>query len=443
MSEEEITDDSLCYHSFVVYYLSLLSLIAGITLSTVLSSGFLVALGLFLILLSIAFSRSQPGLWLLPIFFWLGAGFFIVWNKNQPQPLFPKTELNVSGEVIESRERGGKSLAILKTRTRRLVILFPKRINLLEGELINIRGVTANPGLDIKRLYKTEKVSGTIWAGSWQKEGKTWLYTLSSLRERIAARIGSILPEPEASLSAGFFMGSSEITDAGLISDLRKTGTSHIVAVSGYNFVIIMASVTGLLGLVFKKRLALILSLLMVPIYALLVGGQGSVKRAAIFIALLFCCRLLYKQTPPLYLLLLAILLASFFNPFTLFFDLSFLLSTLAAFGLIAIAPRIAKLLERAKLPKKLVPVFADTWGAGMAVAPLSAAVFSQNPLPGFLVNLLVVPLIPLSMLSLVVSFLVSFLKPLEAAAVYLAYPAPHFILSIITNSSELLGEKI
>jgi len=64
-----------------------------------------------------------------------------------------------------------------------------------------------------------------------------WLYAFKARAKNVIAQI---LPEPQASLLTGILLGD----DSGITHDVqdafRATGTSHIIAISGYNVTILM-----------------------------------------------------------------------------------------------------------------------------------------------------------------------------------------------------------
>jgi len=74
--------------------------------------------------------------------------------------------------------------------------------------------------------------------------GNPILAALYSLKDRAQETIASILPEPQAALLTGILLGDESGTPQDVKDDFRATGTSHIIAISGYNFSLLIALVS-------------------------------------------------------------------------------------------------------------------------------------------------------------------------------------------------------
>ena len=71
---------------------------------------------------------------------------------------------------------------------------------------------------------------------------------LRGLRRWALGNIERALPEPEASLAAGMLLGRQRTMPAALEEDLRRTGTTHLLVVSGQNIALLLGTAVGLLG---------------------------------------------------------------------------------------------------------------------------------------------------------------------------------------------------
>jgi len=113
-----------------------------------------------------------------------------------------------------------------------------------------------------------------------------WLYAFKSRAKNVIAQI---LPEPQASLLTGILLGDDSGITHSVQDAFRATGTSHIIAISGYNVTILINLMSlGAVRLLGKKRAFYILTAGLL-IYMVLVGGSASVVRAVIMgIFLLF-----------------------------------------------------------------------------------------------------------------------------------------------------------
>jgi competence protein ComEC len=59
-----------------------------------------------------------------------------------------------------------------------------------------------------------------------------WLYSFKARAKNVIAQI---LPEPQASLLTGILLGDDSGIPKSVQDAFRTTGTSHLIAISGYN----------------------------------------------------------------------------------------------------------------------------------------------------------------------------------------------------------------
>ncbi len=114
------------------------------------------------------------------------------------------------------------------------------------------------------------------------RRGDSLRSTLIDFRRSLSGALSEVLPDPEATLATGILFGARANIPHDLNEDMQATGTSHLVAVSGQNVVLVAAFVIAALAWILGRRPAAWTALAAVILYALLVGGQPSVVRAAI-----------------------------------------------------------------------------------------------------------------------------------------------------------------
>jgi len=226
---------------------------------------------------------------------------------------------------------------------------------------------------------------------------KTGLFWLKKKFENVLVRT---LPEPQASFMAGLTLGEKKTLPEDLTEAFKKTGTTHIVALSGYNISILASFFMTIFGwFMLRRNLRFWLAVLAIIFFTILTGASASVVRAAIMGVLV----LLARQEGRMYNIRNALVFAGacmvFISPKILRFDIGFQLSFMATAGLIWLAPVFFKWLE--KLPKLvgLKEILIATLSAQLAVLPLLLIYFGQLSLISPLVNLLILILIPQTML--------------------------------------------
>jgi ComEC/Rec2-related protein len=230
---------------------------------------------------------------------------------------------------------------------------------------------------------------------------------LGAARTAITARISAILPGDEGALLAGILYG-----ERGLSSDaaqaFRFAGMTHIIAVSGSNVTIVVACFVPLfLAFGYRRRFAIVLSVIAICTFVLFVGASASVVRAAIMGSLALLARAFGRRASASRLLVIAAAALTLVSPWTLAFDAGFALSFLATWGLMALGEPMAKFLRF--LPERfgLREAAATTASATIATMPYQLWAFSSASLAGLLTNLLVLPFLGAVMASGAVAVLI------------------------------------
>ena len=108
-----------------------------------------------------------------------------------------------------------------------------------------------------------------------------WLY---GVRQSLAASLTRTVPEPQASLGQVLMLGLRDNLPEDMVEDFQRTGTSHILAISGLHVGILIGITLIVSRWVFGRRhqIYLVLPLVMIWLYALISGMSPSVTRAAI-----------------------------------------------------------------------------------------------------------------------------------------------------------------
>ncbi len=149
--------------------------------------------------------------------------------------------------------------------------------------------------------------------------------------------INQLLPEPHAGLLAGILFGTKATLSKSLYQDLVTTGTLHIVALSGMNITIIASLVSLTLLRFVSRRIASLLTILMIIGFVWFVGFSPSIIRAAIMGTISLLAVIFGKQKWALFSWALAVGIMLLINIGWLI-DISFQLSALATLGIILFA---------------------------------------------------------------------------------------------------------
>ncbi|MDO8558320.1 MAG: ComEC/Rec2 family competence protein [bacterium] len=222
---------------------------------------------------------------------------------------------------------------------------------------------------------------------------------LSHLKESFEKNLRLALPVPHAALAAGLLLGTRSALSQEMKDDFRRTGMSHIVAVSGYNITILILAIATLMGFFMLPRsLTFWAVTLFIILFTLLTGAGASVVRAALMGFLLILAQKESRMYSARIALSSAGALMLFQNPMLLRYDLGFVLSFLATAGLLVLYPLLE---ERARENKKLSgikDVALQSVSAQLFVLPVIIITFGSISFVFLISNVAVLPFIPPTM---------------------------------------------
>ncbi|MDE2853691.1 MAG: ComEC/Rec2 family competence protein [Chloroflexota bacterium] len=234
--------------------------------------------------------------------------------------------------------------------------------------------------------------------------GSALTAALLRLKETVRGSIASALPEPQAGLLTGILLGDESGIAPELEEAFARVGASHVVAISGFNMVIVSGIVLRVLSGLFHghKTVVTLNALSVIAVYTLLVGASPGVLRAALMSGLLVIGNQLNRKTFVPASLAFAALLLSFFDPNVLL-DIGFQLSFLAVLGLSLFADplsrRCRRLLEGYLPPRSanalhsfLNEPLIVSIAAQITTLPLVILYFGRLSLVALPVNFLIVP---------------------------------------------------
>lgn len=238
------------------------------------------------------------------------------------------------------------------------------------------------------------------------------------LKERLRGGVRDLLApyplEVRALLRALLLGEQGEITRE-MREALSRTGTAHLVAISGLHlglaaaitYALVFWLLRGFPWLLLRlnaMKAATVVAAVPVVGYAWLAGGSPATQRAEVMVLAYLAGILLGRAREVVSALALAALVILALNPLRLFSP-SFALSFAAVAGLLALVPRWTAGLPQVpaergpkiwwlRLKRWLPEAFLASLAASLATAPLVAWFFNVLPVWGFVVNLVAIPLV-------------------------------------------------
>jgi len=226
-------------------------------------------------------------------------------------------------------------------------------------------------------------------------KANAFLSALYHFKNGCIAIIGSSVPQPAAAFLSGLLFGNSASMPKNVLDDFNRTGLTHIVALSGFNITLIAGVLLNWLRL-FPFRLRFGLALLGIVAFVLMTGASPSVVRAAMMAGVLMLSGVVGRSPNTTIALLLAATLMAWFNPKIIIYDVGFQLSFLSTVGILYLAPMLNTFLS--KRLRWVNEYLGTTLAALIMTFPIIAYDFQRTSLIAPIANLLVLPLIPLTM---------------------------------------------
>ena len=360
------------------------------------------------------------------------------------------SSLTVKGEAISTSDT---SIALGgKISIRSWEEIFPQRYGDMvdvEGELTRPR-LPRNPGaFDYRRylvrhgIFATMTISNASDVRRVGTGGNPFLRWVHRLREKIETIIDETMPPESGSVLKGVTLGDRSALSEDMYEAFLRTGTAHILAVSGLH----MAIVAGWMFLFcnwIRKRaglasisIAYIAVIPVIIVYVCMVGFQTSVIRASTLVILTALGICIYRDVD-IFNFLAAVALGILIYRPGAFWDAGFQLS----FGVVAsiayLMPHWKRWLSRIERDRRyrrvlyrILQSIAVSLSAQIGAVLIIAHTFNKASLAGVIVNPIIIPVVGLIVPIGFISYLAGFVYlPLAAALGYVN----HILISILNS---------
>lgn len=337
-----------------------------------------------------------------------------------------RTALEVEGSVIRVTEyrSGWRAMRVVNATVRvrdafavprdPVPVTLPRAVDIIApstgvavryGDVIRARCAFRPPERPRDRLT----TSGACVLGQWNGSvrvvttggGSAVVRWLLQFRDGLIARVSATLAPPTAGIVAGTLLGVDRNIPESLVDAFRRTGTIHILVVSGWHMSFIGLQLRRLLVRTGMPRmLALGGALAFVVLFTIMVGLTPSAVRGALMVAAIITIEFVGRAGNPVRTLLLVGTVMVAVHPEILAFDLGFQLSFAATAGLLLLAPILSAWGAR-RFPVshpwigEVRMLVATSTAASVATAPILAGTFGTVAPLAPLVNVPVLLLIP------------------------------------------------
>lgn len=262
-----------------------------------------------------------------------------------------------------------------------------------------------------------------------ENRGNKFLAILIKIKNKFNENINQLIPVPQSGLLSGLLLGGSDQLSKEVQNNFSRTGMTHIVAVSGYN-VTIIAEYLMLLGIFLGlwRRQAFWFAVTGIILFVILTGLSASAVRAGLMGVLLIWAMKNGRLGNAQNAILFSACVMLFANPMLFRWDIGFQLSFLATIGIIYLYPFFEKyFLHLVETRHCLVSTIAEilflSLSAQIFVLPIIIFNFKTLSLISLLANILILPIVPLTMLLGFITIMTSFiLEPVAIIFSWLTY---------------------
>lgn len=381
--------------------------------------------------------RRAGAILLLIVFAGAGALSLHLYTQSFSSAL-PEGEYVFTGTVVSVSRKNGYSIAVLEDlffggeradgscRVTLAGEVYPADILRLEGKIspVSPDEISSDPyarasfGKDIRYQgsYLSYEKAG--------ESGNLFLNLSSALYKALHAGMG----EEEADVAYALLTGNSGSMDEGLSESVQKGGVAHIFAVSGLHIGIVFAAACFLFRPFGRYRF--LPAFLLAFGYSALCNFTVSSVRALVMCAVSGVNRFLGRKPDFLNSLSFAAVCILLFAP-AQWYTAGFKLSFGACLGLALFSGSFSRGLARLHIPSFVGGYLSATVVANLVTVPVWMESFGYFPAWGLLLNLVLLPLLPVFFILLLVCALLSVLIP-SAASVFLFLPKG--VLSLFTT---------
>jgi competence protein ComEC len=269
------------------------------------------------------------------------------------------------------------------------VLIGPLPPSVVADDVVVVEGVFA----DGRRRLGREVVAGALRVRSVLDREPSH-HPLFVIGNRLRARVHGVFggDRPADALVQGFLIGDTDRLPSHHIEDLRRSGLSHFVAVSGSN-VALFLGVWWFVGFPMAGRpwLRSLFGFAGLAVFLVVTRWEPSVVRASVMAAVPLTGGLMGIPVDPWMALGTAVAVLLLLSA-DLITSVGFLLSVFATAGVL-----VGVAVTKDRRPSWLWLPLGATMGAQVAVAPILLTVFGSIPLVAPIANLLAAPLVAVS----------------------------------------------
>ena len=312
----------------------------------------------------------------------------------------------------------------------RLISTDEKIKELLPGQKIHLR---------VKAIASKEGRVAALLIGNGAittvSEASRWAKALDAIRDGLRKASGT---GDSGALIPGMVLGDTSLQSQSFKDEMRRSGLTHLVAVSGANFAIVSTFILYLMQFLIRRiPLRLAVTALFLIAFISLVRPSPSVLRAAAMASVLLLAQGTHRGRDSLPALGFAIGAVIVADPWQVR-DPGFALSVLATAGLLLLAPKLVENFSK-KMPKAVAIVIATPLAATLFCTPVIVAISGQISPMSIVANILAAPAVaPVTIFGFIAGLISPFVPQVSGLLLWIVKPLAAWVAWIASVISDL-----
>lgn len=351
-------------------------------------------------------------------------------NKLQSQTfVMTDHEVVLEGVVIREPERREKTTHVyIEVQGQTILAYVDRYTPVAYGDRVEVVGQLQQPEAFTTDVGRTFDYAGYLAAKGVTKViyypvltvqeaglGNVFFEKIYKVKDAFRQQVQQSIVAPQSALGEGLLLGVNGVLGEQWEEIFRQVGIIHIVVLSGYNIMLVIIFVQYVLSYMLPYKARLVFGFGAIVTFAILVGLSATVVRASVMASILLLLQFSGSTYNVLRGLFLAGVLMLLWNPYLLIYDPGFQLSFLATLGLILLAPHIEKWVRFVPTVLSVREFLVATLATQLFVLPFLLYQIGEFSMVAVLVNVLVLPMVPVAMLLTFFTGLAGFISPTVA----------------------------
>ncbi len=337
---------------------------------------------------------------------------FFIASENKENSQYYDQEVNLKGIIIkEPEQRINQQKFQFKAEEIEGKILITTELypEYYYGDELEITGKLLEPAVfedfDYQEYLAKDKIYLVMYWSTINRlaenQGNWFFQRIFNFKDKLRNVIEQTLLPPQSAILKAIFLGDKFGLSDELKEKLNISGTRHIVAISGMHMIIMTQILLFLaLGIGLWRGQAFYFVIILLILYILMIGAPASAVRAGIMAGLLLLAQKLGRLRGAGRAIVFAAVIMLLINPLLIKSDVGFQLSFMACLSIIYLKPILDDKIVKWPNPFRIKDILTMTLSAQLGVLPLLVFHFGQLSLISPIANILIVPLLPVIMIS-------------------------------------------